>query len=517
LGKIVTKDWFVGKTKVFIKTGDQKIILERIKADRMVDYVIIGQAVIRSFLVRCKYYTVLMKMKYTRQQTAETKIRWYNAATTIQKVFRRYAVSIKVEALFDLIFLRRAVNSRNIELLEAMCVKIEKMEEREQAREAYDKKMQKKEAGRRSSRNVEGEAIRRRTSTMDFFAPTDGMSPTDGVAESKSQLEGVSEDDPLGMSTSMLSSQSMPSQSSQDISQMTHSESMQESAGDVSGTTAASIETKESEEAELAKGFMKGSYRRRSAHKRDKKAGKKSFFSYYDNKNSEFMDLFRREAANVKKVIKLLLIQNKFTALLKEAIDRDDVVMMNKIMIKIDKMGMEDNLVVQEASDKIERLHRKRKVMVKMAQFLQNEEQAADSNIVSVLAEAKALGVSDEYTNKVQRVYDSAGPRLKLRNKLRKAIELVDGRTMRLCLRDVDRWRKHNTEFASLEIKAARYMLRMLEFDRALDHTKVECEPSVLDAVAALEENRSRRSTLTLESPADEAVYKSKRKHLSIS
>lgn len=352
---------------------------------------------------------------------------------------------------------------------------------------------------------------------MDFFAPTDGMSPTDGVAESKSQLEGVSEDDPLGMSTSMLSSQSMPSQSSQDISQMTHSESMQESAGDVSGTTAASIETKESEEAELAKGFMKGSYRRRSAHKRDKKAGKKSFFSYYDNKNSEFMDLFRREAANVKKVIKLLLIQNKFTALLKEAIDRDDVVMMNKIMIKIDKMGMEDNLVVQEASDKIERLHRKRKVMVKMAQFLQNEEQAADSNIVSVLAEAKALGVSDEYTNKVQRVYDSAGPRLKLRNKLRKAIELVDGRTMRLCLRDVDRWRKHNTEFASLEIKAARYMLRMLEFDRALDHTKVECEPSVLDAVAALEENRSRRSTLTLESPADEAVYKSKRKHLSIS
>jgi hypothetical protein len=526
LGKMDPKDWFVGKTKVFIKTGEQKLVLERIKGERMIDYVIIGQAVIRSFLVRCRHYTDLVKLKYVRKQTEATRIQWRNAATKIQKVFRRYAVDIKVEALGDLVKLRRAVATRNICLLEAMYVKIDSNERRVAAQHAQQVQVRKKKIDkeppaaaapvRKLSRMSIKETMQRRTSTSDFFpapAEADEGATGEASAESKQTREDMGVDDEMEAMGADPMNASMAS--SEDISRTHSLEGSASSAvsvgvSDTSAASYASFETKGSDDNGPARGFMRASYRRRSAFKREKKAGKASIFSYYDNKNSEFMDLFHREALNVPKVIKLLIIQNRFVDILEEVYARDNVPAINKVLAKIHGMGMDEIPIVQQARRKIERIHRKRKVMTKMALFLQNEEQAADSNIGALLNEARDLNVSDEYVTKVQRVYDSAGPRLKLRNKLRKAVELVDGRTLRTCLRDVDRLRKYSAEFAEVEIKAARCMLRMLEFDRALDHTKAQCEPSLLDAVAELEEMQSRRHSLDLESPADNTLHKSK-------
>jgi hypothetical protein len=69
-------------------------------------------------------------------------------------------------------------------------------------------------------------------------------------------------------------------------------------------------------------------------------------------------------------------------------------------------------------------------------------------------------------------VYDSAGPRLRTLNKLRRAIETVDKPSILLGLRDAKILRKLNANYAESEIRAANEMLKLLDFDSLLNPMK---------------------------------------------
>jgi hypothetical protein len=76
----------------------------------------------------------------------------------------------------------------------------------------------------------------------------------------------------------------------------------------------------------------------------------------------------------------------------------------------------------------------------------------------------------------VRDVYDKAGPRLKTRNRLRHAVESVDRYTIEHTCLEVLEIQKMQPGFAESELRAAKAMLRLLEWDNELNPTESEGE-----------------------------------------
>ena len=106
--------------------------------------------------------------------------------------------------------------------------------------------------------------------------------------------------------------------------------------------------------------------------------------------------------------------------------------------------------------------------MKDMVAFLRNEDQFTET-ILHTIKEAEAYNIDPDFIHKVQRVYDSAGPRLKTRNKLRLMVETVDRFGIEQGCLEVLNIRKMQPGFAESELRAARAMLRLLHFDSELD------------------------------------------------
>jgi hypothetical protein len=89
------------------------------------------------------------------------------------------------------------------------------------------------------------------------------------------------------------------------------------------------------------------------------------------------------------------------------------------------------------------------------------------------------------YNGTVRDVYDKAGPRLKTRNRLRHAVESVDRYTIEHTCLEVLEIQKMQPGFAESELRAAKAMLRLLEWDNELNPTEQDEEgqgaPSVSD------------------------------------
>lgn len=179
--------------------------------------------------------------------------------------------------------------------------------------------------------------------------------------------------------------------------------------------------------------------------------------------------MFAQEVTVARTMIKLIEIQDTFRRDVKQAVEECDVVVLNKLLVRAERLEMLNDHTVIEAREELRKLHRRRTVMKHMVAFLKNEnEYSADP--VELLREASSLDIDDMFISKVRRVYEGAGPRLHARMRLRSAIETVDRRNIEQGLIEIEAMQKFKGRegFAESEKRSAQLMLRLLSFDRQL-------------------------------------------------
>lgn len=172
--------------------------------------------------------------------------------------------------------------------------------------------------------------------------------------------------------------------------------------------------------------------------------------------------VFQREIMYAKTFIKLHELQQQYLIELRKAFDEKDVMILNQLIMKADRLDMASHEFVLKAKLLLSKLYEKRNVIQQMIRFLQNEQDDdlhshlyqnnSKKSFVSedidgyqngdeskdddeffgqakmkiLLEKARELGVDSEFVAKVDRVYISTGPRIEARSLLRRAIETVD-------------------------------------------------------------------------------------------
>jgi hypothetical protein len=176
--------------------------------------------------------------------------------------------------------------------------------------------------------------------------------------------------------------------------------------------------------------------------------------------------MFSQEVAVARTMMKLIEIQETFRNDVKRAVEECDVVVLNKLLVRAERLEMANDEVVVEARTELRNLHRRRTVMKNMVAFLKNEyESSVDP--AELLREARMPGVDEMFISKVKRVYDGAGPRLHTRTRLRTAIETIDRRSIESGVQEIEaiqQFRGRET-FGEGEARAGRLMLRLLAFE----------------------------------------------------
>jgi hypothetical protein len=121
--------------------------------------------------------------------------------------------------------------------------------------------------------------------------------------------------------------------------------------------------------------------------------------------------LFRREVEIAKTMVKLIRIQDKYVKEIEKAIDSENVAALNRLLVKCERLDLLTHPSVSKARAKLSILHKKRAVVLIMVEFLRHDNESCEI-IPETLAQAEELGVDPDFIGKVQRVYDSASPRL---------------------------------------------------------------------------------------------------------
>lgn len=178
-------------------------------------------------------------------------------------------------------------------------------------------------------------------------------------------------------------------------------------------------------------------------------------------------EAFKHEVLMAKTMVKLILIQDKFIKSVEKALVTKSVPDLNKLLVKGDRLDLSDHPTVLRAKAELGRLHKKRKVMITMIEFLRSENEHCEI-IPETLEAAEELGVDPDFIAKVQRVYDSASPRLRARNKLRRAIEVIDRDGIIEACKEVEDLQQQHPRFAEIEMRAANSLLRMIDMESAL-------------------------------------------------
>jgi hypothetical protein len=186
--------------------------------------------------------------------------------------------------------------------------------------------------------------------------------------------------------------------------------------------------------------------------------------------DDDLAELFKKEVSLARAMMRLIKLQDSFADQVEEAIRESDVSRLNHYLVKAEKMEMTNHPVIFAAKQELNRLHRKKRVIKNMIDFLHNETgNTIDDRVAEMIVEARTLGVDPDFVGKVQRVFDAAGPRLRVRNRLRRGIETVDKFSITHALQDAVKLRAAgNPGFAELEIRAAKAMLQLLKFDKLM-------------------------------------------------
>jgi myosin heavy subunit len=212
--------------------------------------------------------------------------------------------------------------------------------------------------------------------------------------------------------------------------------------------------------------------------------------------------VFQKEIMFAKACIKLNEIQQQYLEELKHAIEQNDVVVLNRLLIKADRFDLQNHELINTGKSSLSQMNEKRDVIKQMISFLQNEsdddilnqvsspkkpkspknlledDKSNDkdedelfnqsSNMQALLQRARELEIDHEFIAKVERVYVSIGPRIEARTLLRRAIESVDRYGILKGIKEVESLQIHHPNFADMEVRSGNAMLRLLDFDYQL-------------------------------------------------
>jgi hypothetical protein len=178
--------------------------------------------------------------------------------------------------------------------------------------------------------------------------------------------------------------------------------------------------------------------------------------------------IFTKEIEIAKTMLKLIKIQDKYLKELERSIQTENISQLNSLLIKCERLDLLTHPLVTSGKEKLIVLYKKRNVMNIMIDFLKNENNDLCEVIPETLEQAMALGVDYDFIAKVQRIYESASPRLRARNKLRRAIEIIDYNGILDGMNEVEGLQSHYPKFGEMELKAGRSLLSMLEFEKQI-------------------------------------------------
>ena len=187
------------------------------------------------------------------------------------------------------------------------------------------------------------------------------------------------------------------------------------------------------------------------------------------NHDSESLVAFENEIKVAKTMVRLIQIQDKYISDLNKAILTENVTDLNKLLVKCDRLDLESHPSVQQAKELIEVLHEKRNVMQDMIDFLKNDNNPdAMESVPELLLHAEAVGVDSDFIDRVRRCYENTSPRLRARGKLRRAIEIIDREAIEEAMEEIHLLQMHHEPFATMELKAAKGLLKMLDLEASL-------------------------------------------------
>ena len=185
------------------------------------------------------------------------------------------------------------------------------------------------------------------------------------------------------------------------------------------------------------------------------------------NTEGKLSCIFQAEITAAKAMIKLMEVQNIFIQDLETDLLEKNMEGLHETLKRAEMLQLSSHPTVLNAYEEIKSCLRKRSIMKSMLKFL-DESDEFDKDPSALLTEAIDLGVDPAFIEKVRRANDSAGPRLRAREGIRKAIETVDEAGILASLVEVETLQRFHPKFLRAESIVGKIMLKMIRFDRHL-------------------------------------------------
>lgn len=180
-----------------------------------------------------------------------------------------------------------------------------------------------------------------------------------------------------------------------------------------------------------------------------------------------------KEINIAKMLLRLIKIQDQYILHLTSTLQSNDVVKLNKLIEEGEKLKMTNHPMYQLAKENLTRQFNKRTVMKKMLEFLRREDFKDGNNINELLEEAKHLCVDNLFIDRVQRIYEFTVPRIRQRNRLRRAIEVIDLHNIKAACHEAKTIQDSVPGFAAVELRAAAAIERLLNLEDLLDDSEI--------------------------------------------
>ena len=119
------EDYFVGKTKVFMKETKHRNILERMKIEKVKKYIVLLQCFVRGFLSKLKLFHLKYAHMLANQHVLLKKQILFRAARCVQRWYRGYQIRKSLDVMHDLLELRRKIFSRDTSGIRILTARIE--------------------------------------------------------------------------------------------------------------------------------------------------------------------------------------------------------------------------------------------------------------------------------------------------------------------------------------------------------------------------------------------------------
>ena len=190
--------------------------------------------------------------------------------------------------------------------------------------------------------------------------------------------------------------------------------------------------------------------------------------------NTSLKNMYSNELRAGRTLLKYIEIQDKFITDINEAIARSDVTVLNQLLIQSERLELTYHPIVELARKELGCLHKKKVIVEKLVEFLQNQSMEVLDTVPNLLTAASEHGVDREFIHKVRTVYEDAGPRLRARTKLRKAVEVVDDQVVASGIGEIESLRRIYPDFAEIELRAGKELMKLIAYEKLCYESKSE-------------------------------------------